>query len=82
MQILRWSFSQIAAYKVSIKTNEFWLNSIARSTLLGNDPERILTFETRINAVTPQKLIETANKYLNSPSVYKAHWLPELETPH
>ncbi len=72
----------IQSYKVNIKTNEFWLNSIARSTLLGNDPERILTFETRINAVTPQKLIETANKYLNSPNVYKAHWLPEVETPH
>ena len=64
-------------YKVSIKTNEYWLSILSRATLFGFDPERILTYEARVKAVTPEKLMETANKYLNSANVYKALWLPE-----
>ena len=65
-------------YKVNIKTNEYWLSILSRATLWGFDPERILTYEARVKAVTPEKLNEIANKYLNSANVYKAMWLPEV----
>ncbi len=69
--------SAIQSYKVSVKTNEYWLESISKAELLGNDPGRILTLIDRINAVTPKNLVETANKYLNSTNVFKSVWLPE-----
>jgi zinc protease len=64
-------------YKVSIKTNEFWLNGIQSAFLNGTDPERILTVEQRLKAVTPDKLVETARKFYTNENVFKAAWLPE-----
>ncbi len=64
-------------YKVNIKTNEYWLGVFSRYSLLGNDPERILTYEARVRAVTPEQLVQLANKYLSSGNVFKALWLPE-----
>jgi len=64
-------------YKVSIKTNEYWLGVLSNADLLGTDPERILTFEERVKAITPEKLTELANKYFSSDNVFKALWMPD-----
>jgi zinc protease len=64
-------------YKVNIKTNEYWLAVLSRYDLLGNDSGRILTYEERVKAVTPDKLTQTANKFFNSGNVYKALWMPK-----
>jgi zinc protease len=64
--------------KVNLKKNEYWLNNLQNSYLLGNDPERILTTEDRLKALTPEQLVEVARKFYSTPNVFKAVWLPEM----
>jgi zinc protease len=63
--------------KVNLKKNDFWLNNLQNSYMLGTDPERILTLEQRLKAVTPEQLVATARKFYSNPSIFKAVWLPE-----
>jgi zinc protease len=66
-------------YKVSIKTNDYWLNGIQTAFLNGTDPERIITAEQRLKAVTPEKLVQTARKFYTKQNMLKAEWLPEVK---
>lgn len=43
----------------------------------GYSAERVLTYEDRINAITPEKLKAIALKFYNSPNIYTAVLLPE-----
>jgi len=64
-------------YKVSIKTNDYWLSGLQNAWLNGTDPERIINYEQRVAAVTPEKLVMTARKFYTLQNVMKAEWLPE-----
>ena len=64
--------------KVNLKKNDFWLNSLQNAYMNGVDPERILTTEKRLMAITPEQLTATARKFfLNTNNFLKAEWLPE-----
>ena len=63
--------------KVRVKTNEFWIGILQDADKNGYSPERLLTYEERINAITPEKLGEIANKYYTRENVYTATLLPE-----
>ncbi len=67
----------IQKYKVNIKTNEYWISVLSRYDLLGNDPERILTYEARVKAVTAEQLTRMANKYFSLPNIFRSLWMPE-----
>jgi zinc protease len=65
--------------KVDLKENNYWLSVMQNAYLMGMDPERILTKEQRLKALTPAQMVETARKFYTNPSVLKAVWLPEKE---
>ena len=67
----------IQTYKVNIKKNQYWLSILQSSYMNGTDPERILTVEQRLQAITPEKLIETAKKFYSTPNIFTGQWLPE-----
>jgi zinc protease len=66
-------------YKVSIKTNDYWLNGLQTAFLNGTDPGRIITAEQRYQAVTPEKLAATARKFYTMKNLLKTEWLPETK---
>lgn len=63
--------------KVNLKKNEYWLNGLQSAIMNNTDPERLLNAEQRLNAVTPEQLVNTARKFYSNPNVFKAVWLPE-----
>lgn len=63
--------------KTRVKTNPFWVSILQDADKNSYSPERALTYDDRINAITPGKLIEIANKYYNRQNVYTAVLLPE-----
>ena len=65
--------------KVNLKINGYWLNGLQNAFLYGTDPERIVTVEERLKAVTPYKLIQTARKFYNYQNELKTEWLPEVK---
>ena len=67
----------LQSYKVNIKKNQYWLNNLQSAYLNGTDPERILTVEQRLQAITPDKLIETARRFYATPHIFTGQWLPE-----
>jgi zinc protease len=64
-------------YKVSIKTNDYWLAGLQNAFLNQTDPDRLVTYEQRVKSVTPEKLVNTARKFYTLQNVMKAQWLPE-----
>ncbi|MFT3911689.1 MAG: insulinase family protein [Ferruginibacter sp.] len=63
--------------KVRIKTNNYWIGIMQDGDKNGYSAERVLTYDERINAITPAKLMEIANKYYKRDNVYTAIMLPE-----
>lgn len=55
----------IKQYKEDLKDNGYWLTRLLQIAELGTDPAEILTGEQRINAITPNDIKETANKYFD-----------------
>lgn len=64
-------------FKVNIKTNDYWLTGLQNAYLYGTDPERIITFDRRLQAITPEKLVQIARKFYSRKNLLKAEWLPE-----
>ena len=67
----------IQKYQVNIKTNGYWLGTLSSEVTTGFNPERILTYEQRVNAITLDDLTQLANKYFRSENVFKSALLPE-----
>lgn len=64
-------------YQVNIKTNKYWLNSLITANYYMTDPNRIMTFEQRINGITPAKLSQIARKFYTNKNIFTAKWIPE-----
>lgn len=52
-------------YLVNIKDNNFWARQIIHSVESGSDPARLLSYEKRVDSLTPKDIQATANKYLD-----------------
>lgn len=65
-------------YQVDIKTNDYWLGALTNAHYNQTDPNRILSVEKRLNAITPAKLTQIARKFYNSKNIMTAKWLPEI----
>lgn len=60
---------ELLDYKEGIKTNRFWLNSLQRAYTNDGEPENILKFEERINALTAKDIQNVAKKYTSKDKV-------------
>jgi zinc protease len=52
-------------YLVNIKDNSFWARQLLNSVELGSDPAVILTYEKRVDALTPVDIKTVAHKFLD-----------------
>lgn len=52
-------------YLVNIKDNGFWARQIIHSIETDSDPERVLSYQKRVDALTPKDIQAVAKKYLD-----------------
>ena len=64
-------------YKESLENNGFWLQSLSSSWINRDDPENILKYEQRVNALTLEDIQQAARKYLDLNNYVKAVLYPE-----
>ena len=64
-------------YKVSIQQNEQWLSNLSQAFIDQSNPEDILTYEQRVDALTLQDLQKAAQKFFDMKNYVKAVLYPE-----
>ena len=64
-------------YHVGLQSNDYWLNSLSNGWINRENPENILDYEEKVNALTIQDLQEAAKKFLPLDRVVKAVLYPE-----
>jgi zinc protease len=64
-------------YKVSLQNNEAWLSNLSNAFIDQNDPENILDYEKKVDALTVQDLQKAAQKFLSTTNYIKAVLYPE-----
>ena len=52
-------------YEVNMKDNSFWARQLLQSVELGGSPEEVLTYEERVNALSPEDIKDAAARYLD-----------------
>lgn len=64
-------------YRVGLQNNDYWLSNLSNIWINKENPEKILTYEERVNALTVQDLQAAAKKFLPLDKVVKAVLYPE-----
>jgi zinc protease len=64
-------------YLVNIKDNTFWARQLLQSVELGSNPAGILSYEKKVDALTPLDLKGVANKYLDTKNYVQVVLNPE-----
>jgi zinc protease len=64
-------------YKVSIQENDAWLQNLSQAFIDQTNPEDILTYEKRVDALTLQDLQKAAQKFFDMKNYVKAVLYPE-----
>ncbi|HMG66036.1 MAG TPA: insulinase family protein, partial [Chitinophagaceae bacterium] len=64
-------------YQVGLQNNEAWLDNLSNAFIDHNDPENILNYEQKIDALTVQDLQKAAQKFLSTTNYIKAVLYPE-----
>jgi len=64
-------------YKVSLQNNEAWLTNLSNAFIDQNNPENILDYEQKVDALTVQDLQKAAQKFLSTTNYIKAVLYPE-----
>ena len=64
-------------YKVRMQENDPWLDNLSQAFIDQTNPEEILTYEQRVDALTLQDLQKVAQKYLDMNNYVKAVLYPE-----
>jgi zinc protease len=67
-------------YHVSLQSNDAWLDNLSNAFIDQNNPENILTYEQKVDALTTKDLQNAAKKYLNMSNYVKAVLYPENAT--
>jgi zinc protease len=67
----------IKQYKTNVQNNNYWLSNLSEDWINRLNPEDILTYEKRVQALTVDDLKKTAQKYLNLNNYVKAVLYPE-----
>lgn len=64
-------------YAEQIKDNDYWLSALSQAFIDGGNPEAILDYENRMNAITTQDLQNAAKKFLDMNNYVRAVLYPE-----
>jgi zinc protease len=64
-------------YKTGIQTNDFWLTSLSNAWINRENPELVLEYEKRVDALKPEDLKKAAQKYLKLDQYVKVVLYPE-----
>jgi zinc protease len=64
-------------YHVGLQSNDFWLNSLSLGWINRENPENILNYEEKVNALTVKDLQEAAQQFLPLDKAVKAVLYPE-----
>lgn len=64
-------------YEVSLQENNAWLSNLSQAFIDQNNPENILDYEQRVNALTLQDLQKAAQKFFDMKNYVKAVLYPE-----
>jgi zinc protease len=64
-------------YKVNIQENDPWLDNLSQAFINQTNPEDILTYEQRVDALTLQDLQKAAQKFFDMKNYVKAVLYPE-----
>jgi len=66
-------------YERGLKENSFWLSNLSYAARNELPLERILTFPDRVQALTPERIQETANRYFGGENLLIATLFPEAK---
>jgi zinc protease len=75
--IVKFSTEETRQYEVHLRDNEFWLNWLSDQYENGDDPLRLLQYQSLIKQVTPSSVKVAANLYLNENNFIKLLLMPE-----
>jgi len=64
-------------YRENLQKNEAWLDHLSMAYIDQNNPENILDYEQKVNALTVQDLQKAAQKFLSTSNYIKAVLYPE-----
>ncbi|HTE11738.1 MAG TPA: hypothetical protein VK645_12215, partial [Chitinophagaceae bacterium] len=64
-------------YHVNLQRNEYWLESLSSAFINEDNPENILDYEQKIDAITVEDLQKIAKKYLTLDNMVKSVMYPE-----
>jgi zinc protease len=64
-------------YKVNLQNNESWLDNLSNAFIDQNNPENILDYEQKVDALTVLDLQKAAQKFLSTTNYIKAVLYPE-----
>jgi zinc protease len=64
-------------YRVSLQNNEAWLDNLSNAFIDQNNPENILDYEQKVDALTVQDLQKAAQKFLSTTNYIKSVLYPE-----
>jgi len=64
-------------YKVNMQSNDAWLDNLSNAFIDQNNPENILDYEQKVDALTVQDLQNAAKKFLSTTNYIKAVLYPE-----
>ena len=64
-------------YRTQVQDNEFWLNTLSQAFIDQTNPEKILEFEKRVDALTSAELQKVAQKFFPMNNYVKAVLYPE-----
>jgi zinc protease len=64
-------------YHVNLQSNEYWLDNLSSAFINGDNPENILDYEQKINAITVEDLQKIAKKFLTLNNMVKSVMYPE-----
>jgi len=64
-------------YEVDIRDNGFWAKKLQAAVEIGSDAGEVLSFEKRVDALTPKDLKDAANKYFDMKNYIQVVLYPE-----
>jgi zinc protease len=67
-------------YHVNLQSNDAWLDNLSNAFIDQNNPENILDYEQKVDALTVQDLQKAAKKFLNMSNYIKVVLYPENAT--
>jgi zinc protease len=67
-------------YHVNLQSNDWWLSGLSNAWIDQTNPENILDYEKRVDALKPEDLQKAAKKFLTLNNMVKAVLYPESST--